>query len=57
MDRAPLAAEERQPDISLASEKLGWTPKVPLDDGLESTIAYFDRLLSGTVKDLRLATA
>jgi UDP-glucuronate decarboxylase len=49
--------KQRQPDISLASEKLGWTPKVPLNVGLERTIAYFDRLLSGTVKDLKLATA
>jgi UDP-glucuronate decarboxylase len=49
--------KQRQPDISLANEKLGWTPKVPLDVGLERTIAYFDGLLSGTVKDLELATA
>ena len=33
---------QRQPDISLAREKLGgWQPKVPLDEGLERTIAYF----------------
>jgi UDP-glucuronate decarboxylase len=56
----PLPADDpkqRQPDISLANETLGWTPKVALDVGLERTIAYFDDLLSGTVKDLRLATA
>jgi UDP-glucuronate decarboxylase len=49
--------KQRQPDISLANEKLGWTPKVPLDVGLERTIAYFDKLLNGTVKDLRRVTA
>jgi UDP-glucuronate decarboxylase len=32
---------QRQPDISLAKEKLGWEPKVALRDGLEETIAYF----------------
>jgi hypothetical protein len=25
---------------------LGWTPGVPLETGLERTIAYFDRLLA-----------
>lgn len=32
---------QRQPDISLAKDKLGWTPHVPLEDGLAHTIAYF----------------
>jgi UDP-glucuronate decarboxylase len=32
---------QRCPDISLAREKLGWEPKVSLEDGLEKTIAYF----------------
>lgn len=32
---------QRQPDITLAREKLGWTPAVPLEDGLAHTIAYF----------------
>jgi UDP-glucuronate decarboxylase len=31
----------RRPDISLAKAKLGWEPKVGLDEGLEHTIAYF----------------
>jgi UDP-glucuronate decarboxylase len=38
----------RQPDISLATAKLNWTPQVPLEEGLKMTIAYFDRLLSAT---------
>ncbi|MAY75626.1 MAG: NAD-dependent dehydratase [Phycisphaerae bacterium] len=32
---------QRQPDIKLAREKLGWEPKVALREGLERTIAYF----------------
>jgi UDP-glucuronate decarboxylase len=36
---------QRQPDITLAREKLGWSPRVPLREGLEKTIAYFDALL------------
>lgn len=31
----------RKPDITKARTKLGWEPKVPLDAGLEKTIAYF----------------
>lgn len=32
---------QRQPDISLAREKLAWEPTIPLEDGLLRTIAYF----------------
>ena len=38
---------QRQPNISLAKEKLSWTPTVFLDEGLMKTIKYFDALLSG----------
>ena len=37
---------QRQPDIQLAREQLGWEPKIPLREGLRPTIAYFERLLS-----------
>jgi len=38
--------KQRQPDISLANERLdGWEPKVELDNGLERTIKYFKELL------------
>jgi UDP-glucuronate decarboxylase len=32
---------QRQPDITLAKNKLGWSPRVELREGLEKTIAYF----------------
>jgi len=32
---------QRRPDITLAKEKLGWEPKVRLEEGLAKTIAYF----------------
>lgn len=35
----------RKPDISLAKEKLGWSPKVKVEDGLAMTIAYFQGVL------------
>jgi UDP-glucuronate decarboxylase len=36
---------QRKPDITLAREKLGWTPVVQLEEGLRKTISYFDNLL------------
>ena len=36
---------QRQPDIGLAREKLGWEPKVALTDGLTSTIDYFRSII------------
>lgn len=37
--------KQRQPDISLAKEKLVWEPKVNLEDGLKETISYFRKIL------------
>jgi UDP-glucuronate decarboxylase len=40
----PLPADDpkqRRPDISLAKEALAWEPRVPLEEGLDRTIAYF----------------
>ncbi len=45
----PLPSDDprqRRPDISMAKEHLGWSPKVPLEAGLEKTIAYFKDLLA-----------
>jgi len=44
----PLPADDpkqRQPDISLAKEKLGWQPTIPLAEGLDKTIEYFKKVL------------
>jgi dTDP-glucose 4,6-dehydratase len=44
----PLPVDDpqtRQPDISLARQRLGWEPKVSLEKGLESTVAYFRGVL------------
>ena len=38
--------KQRRPDISLAKEALGWSPKVDLEAGLEKTIGYFRGELS-----------
>jgi UDP-glucuronate decarboxylase len=32
---------QRRPDIAQARERLGWQPKVELEEGLDRTIAYF----------------
>ena len=37
--------KQRQPDISLAKEKLNWKPLVQLEEGLKKTIKYFDKIL------------
>ncbi|OYX34483.1 MAG: NAD-dependent dehydratase, partial [Caulobacterales bacterium 32-69-10] len=44
----PLPADDpkqRQPDIALARETLGWEPQMQLRQGLSKTIEYFDRLM------------
>ena len=33
--------KQRKPDITKARKILGWTPQVPLNEGLKDTIAYF----------------
>lgn len=38
--------KQRQPNIELAKTELGWEPKVPLEDGLQETIAYFKKILA-----------
>jgi dTDP-glucose 4,6-dehydratase len=42
----PLPVDDpkvRQPDITVASSRLGWSPTVPLEEGLRRTIADFRR--------------
>ena len=48
IEHRPLPVDDprqRRPDIRRARELLDWTPAVQLEDGLQKTIAYFDRLL------------
>jgi len=44
----PLPADDpvqRKPDITLAKKKIGWSPKIGLEEGLISTIKYFRDVL------------
>ena len=36
---------QREPDITLAKQKLNWTPKTTIEQGLIKTIEYFERLV------------
>ena len=48
LDFKPLPADDptqRKPDITLASRKLDWQPRIALDEGLISTIEYFRKIL------------
>ena len=38
--------KQRQPDIALAKQTLGWEPAIKLEDGLKQTIDYFKSTLS-----------
>ncbi|MEN3747622.1 UDP-glucuronic acid decarboxylase family protein [Sphingomonas sp. HF-S3] len=45
----PLPSDDprqRKPDIAKAKQVLDWEPRIPLEEGLTSTIAYFDRVLT-----------
>jgi len=44
---APLPEDDpkvRQPDITRAKERLGWQPRVSLDEGLVPTVEYFRKI-------------
>ena len=46
----PLPGDDpkmRRPNIELAKSALGWEPAIPLRQGLEKTIVYFEELLKG----------
>ena len=45
----PLPADDptqRQPDITLAKNTMGWEPQVPLEEGLKRTIGYYKALFN-----------
>ena len=49
VERKPLPQDDprqRQPNIGQATSKLGWQPKVGLEDGLKETVRYFRELLA-----------
>lgn len=49
LNNLPLPQDDprqRQPDISLAKEKLGWEPVIKLDEGLARTIEYFKSVVN-----------
>ncbi len=51
LENKPLPEDDpkqRQPDISLAKEKLGLEPSIALEQGLQLTIQYFEEILSDT---------
>jgi UDP-glucuronate decarboxylase len=55
----PLPSDDpvqRCPHIERAQVELGWAPRIPLRDGLQRTIAYFDRLLAGESRARKRAT-
>jgi UDP-glucuronate decarboxylase len=44
LDRRPLPADDprqRRPDLTRARALLGWSPTVPLEEGLGPTLRYF----------------
>jgi UDP-glucuronate decarboxylase len=50
LEHRPLPSDDprqRRPDITRATQTLGWEPKVKLEDGLKETIAYFRHVLEG----------
>jgi UDP-glucuronate decarboxylase len=54
----PLPSDDprqRNPDIRKAREVLGWTPKVPLEEGLRKTIGYFSNLLAEQAAESQIA--
>lgn len=49
IEHCPLPSDDprqRRPDITMARERLGWEPLVPLREGLELTIPYFAQQLA-----------
>lgn len=45
--------KQRRPDITRARTLLGWSPAIPLSDGLEKTIAYFRKKIFSSSKSGR----
>jgi len=46
LDHTQDDPSQRKPDIRLAKEKINWQPVVSVEEGLKSTIAYFQSVLN-----------
>ncbi len=44
--------QQRRPDITRAGQLLGWSPKIPLREGLKPTIAYFATQLNESQREV-----
>ena len=42
--------QQRRPDTARAEQLLGWSPRIPLREGLQHTVAYFSKRLSRQVR-------
>ena len=52
----PDDPKQRCPNITRARKLLRWQPKVPLEEGLKRTIAYFESLLSRNTEQVHTFT-
>jgi len=48
--------QRRQPDITVAREKLGWGPSVSLEKGLAKTLPYFQESLRNLPRTAEVAS-
>ena len=56
IDFQPLPADDptqRKPDITLAENKLGWQPKISLEQGLAHNHSIFSRYVKNIIKRRR----
>jgi UDP-glucuronate decarboxylase len=44
--------QQRRPDITRAQQLLGWSPKIPLREGLKPTVAYFAKQLKVSKREV-----
>jgi len=49
-DLPPDDPKVRRPDIALARRTLGWEPRVPIEEGLRRTQAYFEKALAAEAR-------
>jgi UDP-glucuronate decarboxylase len=60
LDHRPLPQDDptrRKPDISRAESLLGWSPRIPLHEGLLKTIPYFRKAIGKSVQPVGSSTS